>query len=290
MNVQNQSATPISQVRDQATLVAAEGVGMSFQGRQILSDVDLTVNRGEIVTLIGLNGSGKSTLARILLGLMQPEAGRVWRAGQLRHGYVPQDITIDPAMPLTLQRFLTLGGRVGDTVLETTLDEVGLSGRLQAQMAALSGGELHRAMLGRALLRQPDFLVLDEPMAGVDVAGQGQLYQLIETIRDRYNCGVLLISHDLHVVMAATDRVICLNHHVCCTGRPDSVVGDPEFRALFGAAVADRLALYHHHHDHSHDPDAGVVPLGQIHDHDHDHDHIHDHNHRHHHHDGHSHD
>ncbi|MBT6588179.1 MAG: ATP-binding cassette domain-containing protein, partial [Rhodospirillaceae bacterium] len=272
MNVQNQSATPISQVRDQATLVAAEGVGMSFQGRQILSDVDLTVNRGEIVTLIGLNGSGKSTLARILLGLMQPEAGRVWRAGQLRHGYVPQDITIDPAMPLTLQRFLTLGGRVGDTVLETTLDEVGLSGRLQAQMAALSGGELHRAMLGRALLRQPDFLVLDEPMAGVDVAGQGQLYQLIETIRDRYNCGVLLISHDLHVVMAATDRVICLNHHVCCTGRPDSVVGDPEFRALFGAAVADRLALYHHHHDHSHDPDGGVVPLGQIHDHDHDHD------------------
>jgi zinc transport system ATP-binding protein len=187
-------------------------------------------------------------------------------------------------MPLTLQRFLTLGGKVSGPVLDETLAEVGLSGRLQAQVAALSGGELHRAMLARALLRRPDFLVLDEPMSGVDVAGQGQLYQLIETIRDRYNCGVLLISHDLHVVMAATDRVICLNHHVCCTGRPDTVVGDPEFRALFGAAVADRLALYHHHHDHSHDPDGGVVPLGHEHDHSHDHghEHVHEHGHGHH--------
>ena len=284
MNIHTQSPNPASEVRDHATLVAAEGVGMSFQGRQVLSSVDLTVNRGEIVTLIGLNGSGKSTLARILLGLLRPEVGRVWRAAQLRHGYVPQDITIDPAMPLTLQRFLTLGGKVSGPVLDETLAEVGLSGRLQAQVAALSGGELHRAMLARALLRRPDFLVLDEPMSGVDVAGQGQLYQLIETIRDRYNCGVLLISHDLHVVMAATDRVICLNHHVCCTGRPDTVVGDPEFRALFGAVVADRLALYHHHHDHSHDPDGGVVPLGHEHDHSHDHghEHVHEHGHGHH--------
>ncbi len=282
MNVQKQPPGSVSQVRDQATLVAAEGVGLSFAGRQVLSGVDLTVNRGEIVTLIGLNGSGKSTLARILLGLLEPEAGRVWRAAHLRHGYVPQSMTIDPAMPLTLHRFLTLGGKVPEDEMTSTLAEVGLQGRSAAQMAQLSGGELHRAMLARALLRRPDFLVLDEPMAGVDVAGQAQLYQLIESVRDRYNCGVLLISHDLHVVMAATDRVVCLNHHVCCTGRPESIVGDPEFRALFGASVADRLALYHHHHDHDHAADGGVVPLHKDH---HDHDHSHDHGHE-----GHAHD
>ena len=261
MNIQTQPDEPISQVHGHATLVTAEGVAMSFAGRLILSGVDLAVNRGEIVTLIGLNGSGKSTLARILLGLLQPDAGRVWRAAQLRLGYVPQALTIDPALPLTVRRFLTLGGPVADDLMVSTLSEVGLSGSLGAQVAQLSGGELHRAMLARALLRRPDFLVLDEPMSGVDVAGQGQLYKLIETIRDTYNCGVLLISHDLHVVMAATDRVVCLNHHICCTGRPEAIVGDPEFRALFGAAVADQLALYHHHHDHAHDPGGGVVPL-----------------------------
>jgi len=278
MNIQAQpdeakpAETGVHEVRGQATLVAAEGVGMSFLGRQILSSVDLIVNRGEIVTLIGLNGSGKSTLARILLGLIQPGAGRVWRAAHLRHGYVPQNITIDPAMPLTLRRFLTLGGKVAEADLMAIMDEVGLPDRLSAQVAGFSGGEIHRAMLARALLREPDFLVLDEPMSGVDVAGQGQLYQLIENVRDRYNCGVLLISHDLHVVMAATDRVICLNHHVCCTGRPDAVVGDPEFRALFGAAVADRLALYHHHHDHDHDAHGDVIPLQDGHGHGgHDH-------------------
>ena len=261
MDKQTRPHDRLAQVCDQGVLVTAEGVTMSYAGRQILSGVDLAVNRGEIVTLIGLNGSGKSTLARILLGLLQPEAGRIWRAGGLRHGYVPQSLSIDPAMPMTVRRFLTLGGKVADEILITTLAEVGLSGRLAAQVAELSGGELHRAMLARALLRRPDFLVLDEPMSGVDVSGQGQLYQLIATIRDTYNCGVLLISHDLHVVMAATDRVVCLNHHICCTGRPDAIVGDPEFRALFGAAVADQLALYRHHHDHAHETDGGVVPL-----------------------------
>jgi zinc transport system ATP-binding protein len=269
MNLQIQPHGEAAQRRDPATLVTAEGVEMSYAGRQVLSGVDLAITRGEIVTLIGLNGSGKSTLARILLGLLQPTAGRVWRADQLRHGYVPQTLTIDPAMPLTVHRFLTLGGRVADDVLAGTLAEVGLDGRQAAQLTELSGGELHRVMLARTLLRRPDFLVLDEPMSGVDVAGQGHLYQLIAKIRDTYNCGVLLISHDLHVVMAATDRVICLNHHICCTGRPDAIVGDPEFRALFGAAVADQLALYHHHHDHVHEPDGGVVPLDHNHDHDH---------------------
>ena len=266
MNFETHPHDPSSEGPDQARLVVAEGVSVSFAGRKILDGVDITLNRGEIVTLIGLNGSGKSTLAKILLGLLRPDSGRVWRAEHLRHGYVPQSMVIDSAMPITLRRFLTLGG-VGDgAVLSAVVSEVGLSGRLQSPMARLSGGELHRAMLARALLRRPGLLVLDEPMSGVDVAGQAQLYQLIENIRDSYDCGILLISHDLHVVMAATDRVVCLNHHVCCTGRPESIVGEPEFRALFGATVADQLALYHHYHDHGHDTDGGVVALSELHE------------------------
>ena len=253
-----------SQEMDQDTLIIAEAVGVSLSGRQILENVDLTINRGEIVTLVGLNGSGKSTLAKILLGLLQPGSGRIRRAADLRHGYVPQSTAIDPSMPLTLRRYLSFSGVSDDLRLSDALDEVGLSGRFLDPMARLSGGELHRAMLARALLRQPEFLVLDEPVSGVDVAGQVKLYQLIENIRDSYNCGVLLISHDLHVVMAATDRVVCLNHHICCTGRPASVVGEPEFRALFGTQVADQLALYHHHHDHGHGTDGTVVALSDL--------------------------
>jgi len=252
---------PPSQEIDQDTLIITEGVGVSFSGRQILENVNLTINRGEIVTLVGLNGSGKSTLAKILLGLLQPGSGRVRRVANLRYGYVPQSTAIDSSMPLTLRRYLSFSGVSDDLRLSDALDEVGLSGRLLNPMARLSGGELHRAMLARALLRQPDVLVLDEPMSGIDVAGQVKLYQLIENIRDSYNCGVLLISHDLHVVMAATDRVICLNHHICCTGKPESVVGEPEFRALFGVEVANQLALYHHHHDHDHGTDGAVVAL-----------------------------
>ena len=266
MNFENNPHDPSSEGLDQARIAVAEGVSVSFSGRKILDGVDITLNRGEIVTLIGLNGSGKSTLAKILLGLLRPDNGRVWRAEHLRYGYVPQSVVIDSAMPITLRRFLALGGMGDGAELSTVVLEVGLSGRLQSPMARLSGGELHRAMLARALLRRPGLLVLDEPMSGVDVAGQAQLYQLIENIRDSYDCGILLISHDLHVVMAATDRVVCLNHHVCCTGRPESIVGEPEFRALFGATVADQLALYHHHHDHDHDTDGGVVALSELHE------------------------
>ncbi|MDP6565760.1 MAG: metal ABC transporter ATP-binding protein [Alphaproteobacteria bacterium] len=242
-------------------LVAAEGLSVTLGGRRVLDAVDLQVARGEIVTVIGLNGSGKSTLARALTGLLPPAAGRVRRAEGLRLGYSPQHIRIDPTLPLTVRRFLTLGGRADPEALAAVLVEVGAGALGSAQISDLSGGERHRVMLARALLRRPDLLVLDEPMSGVDVAGQGELYSLIERIRDGYQCGVLLISHDLHVVMAATDRVICLNHHVCCTGRPDSIVAHPEFRALFGAAVADRLAVYHHHHDHAHDASGEIVPL-----------------------------
>ncbi len=242
-------------------LVEASGVTVRFGRRQVIDDVSLAISRGEIVTLIGLNGSGKTTLARVIVGLIGPLRGSVRWASGLRMGYVPQHIDRDPTLPLTVARYLTLGARATRGRLAELLDELGAGGVLDRQLADISGGELQRVMLARALLREPDLLVLDEPLAGVDFSGQTDLYRLIAGIRDSYHCGVLLVSHDLHVVMAATDRVVCLNHHVCCTGRPESVAQHPEFVSLFGTHVAEVLAVYTHQHDHAHDAHGDVVPL-----------------------------
>ncbi len=242
-------------------LIEAHALSVHFGDRAVLDRIDLHVSRGEIVTVIGLNGAGKSTLVRALLGLVAPTGGKVTRQPGLRIGYSPQHLHLDATLPLTVAGFLTLGGRSSASRLGDTLAEVGVADVLGSQVADISGGELHRVLLARALLRKPDLLVLDEPLAGVDVAGQSELYRLIATIRDRYACGVLLVSHDLHVVMAATDRVVCINHHVCCTGRPEAVTRSPEFAALFGRHVAEELAVYTHHHDHQHDVAGAPVPL-----------------------------
>lgn len=248
---------------DSGPLIAAHALSVHFRQRAILDRVDLTVSRGEIVTVIGLNGAGKSTLVRALLGLITPTAGRILRQPGLRVGYSPQHLHLDATLPLSVARFLTLGGRAPRPRLRELLTEVGVADVLDSQVADISGGELHRVLLARALLRKPDLLVLDEPLAGVDVAGQSELYRLIADIRDRYACGVLMVSHDLHMVMAATDKVVCINHHVCCTGRPESVTRHPEFVALFGPHVAEDLAVYSHHHDHQHDVAGAPVPLDQ---------------------------
>jgi zinc transport system ATP-binding protein len=240
-------------------LLDAHELTVSFEGKKTLDKVDLRISRGEIVTLIGLNGSGKSTLVRTMLGLQQPESGRIYRKPGLRIGYSPQYSQRDPIFPLTVRRFLTLGEKAPRARLEALLEEVGAGTVLHRQLAAISGGELHRVLLARALLRKPDLLALDEPLAGVDVAGQSDLYSLIAGLRDRYDCGVLLVSHDLHVVMAATDRVLCLNHHVCCTGHPESVSQHPEFVSLFGKSMSEVLGVYVHHHDHRHDATGGIV-------------------------------
>ncbi len=248
---------------DSGTLIAAHALSVHFRERAILDRVDLTVSRGEIVTVIGLNGAGKSTLVRALLGLIRPTSGRILKQPGLRVGYSPQHLHLDATLPLSVARFLTLGGRAPRPRLLELMTEVGVANVLDSQVADISGGELHRVLLARALLRKPDLLVLDEPLAGVDVAGQSELYRLIADIRDRYACGVLMVSHDLHVVMAATDKVVCINHHVCCTGRPESVTRHPEFVALFGSHVAEGLAVYSHHHDHQHDVAGAPVPLDQ---------------------------
>ncbi len=230
-------------------------------GKAILTEVDLIVRAGEIVTLVGLNGSGKTTLVRTLIGLMQPDSGRVNRQADLTIGYSPQSVSTDPILPLTVGRFLTLGAPAPRARLAAALEEVGAADVLLSPLADISGGELHRVLLARALLRKPELLVLDEPLAGVDVAGQADIYRLISEIRNRYGCGVLLVSHDLHLVMAATDTVACLNHHICCTGRPDLVAAHPEFVSLFGRHVAEGIAIYAHHHDHVHGTGGEIIPL-----------------------------
>jgi zinc transport system ATP-binding protein len=237
-------------------LIELSGVHVAFGRRIALADVSLAVAPGEIVTVIGPNGAGKTTLLRVALGLQRPQAGRVQRRDGLRVGYLPQRFSIDETLPLSVQRFLTLvpGGRVH---LRAALALVGAAHLLDLPVQTLSGGELQRVLLARALLREPELLVLDEPVQGVDIGGQAELFALIRRIRDERRCGVLLVSHDLHLVMAATDRVVCLNHHVCCSGHPEAVSRDPAYRALFGAAI-DGFALYAHRHDHRHDAAAGA--------------------------------
>jgi len=220
--------------------------------------VDLAVRPGEIVTLIGPNGSGKSTTAKLALGVLKPEEGRATRRPGLRVGYVPQRIAIDWTLPLTVERFMRLTTRLSSDEIDAALASTGISHLRQAQARTLSGGEFQRALLARAIARKPDLLVLDEPVQGVDFSGEIALYHLITRIRDDLRCGILLISHDLHVVMAATDQVICLNGHVCCTGTPDMVAASDAYKSLFGDR-GTALAVYQHHHDHVHGSDGAIT-------------------------------
>ena len=248
-------------------LVEASGLEVSFGAVTALAGVDLAVRAGEIVTLIGPNGSGKTTLVKVILGLLEPAQGTVYRRPGLRLGYMPQRIAIDPTLPLNVRRFLDLayprGRKRRLAELKAALDEVGAGQVLESPLHGISGGELQRVMLARTLIRDPDLLVLDEPVQGVDVGSQSELYRLIASLRDRRGCGILLVSHDLHVVMAATDRVVCLNQHVCCTGTPEAVSREPGFVSLFGPDVASSLAVYSHHHNHRHDAHGRVLPLDE---------------------------
>ncbi|MBN9309547.1 MAG: metal ABC transporter ATP-binding protein [Devosia sp.] len=271
--------------RGHDVLVDVAGAGVKRDGRWLVEGVDLSIRRGEIVTMIGPNGSGKSTTAKLVTGVLKPSVGTVSRRTGLRVGYVPQKLAIDWTMPLTVRRLMTLTGRYGPGEIAGALEATGVSHLAEAEVQHLSGGEFQRALLARAMIRKPDLLVLDEPVQGVDFSGEVALYDLIGQIRDETQCGILLISHDLHVVMAATDTVICLNGHVCCRGSPESVARSPEYLSLFGARAANALAVYQHHHDHTHLPDGRVLEAdGRVvgaHEHVHEHEghshHGHDH-------------
>ena len=244
-------------------LIRLQQVSVGFRQESVLENVQLTVNAGEIVTLIGPNGAGKTTLVRAVLGLLKPDSGSVWRKPRLRIGYMPQKLTVDPTLPLSVLRFLRLVPGVDRAAALAALAEVGAEQVIDSPLQNISGGELQRVLLARALLREPELLVLDEPVQGVDVAGQAELYRLITELRDRHGCGVLMVSHDLHLVMSTTDQVVCLNRHVCCSGHPEQVSGDPAFVELFGQD-AQSLAIYHHHHDHSHDLHGAVISPGGL--------------------------
>jgi zinc transport system ATP-binding protein len=251
----------VERQNDDGSLIDAHGITLRFGDRLALDKVDISLRQNEITTVIGLNGSGKTSLLRVLLGLTECQAGEIWRKPGLRIGYAPQNVAIDPTLPVTVSRFLGLGQRISAADIDHVLNEVGASAVKHRQMSLLSGGELSRVLLARALVGDPELLALDEPTSGVDVASQAELYDLIARIRDRRGCGVLLISHDLHLVMAATQTVLCLNRHVCCTGHPEAVVNDPAFVDLFGPQASSTIGLYRHHHDHRHDEAGHIVPI-----------------------------
>jgi len=240
-------------------LIRLEHVAVTLAGQNVLENIQLSVNHGEIVTLIGPNGAGKTTLVRSVLGLLKPTSGSVWRRPKLRVGYMPQKLHVDATLPLSVLRFLRLVPGVDRARALAALNEVGAEKVIDSPLQGISGGEMQRVLLARALLREPELLVLDEPVQGVDVAGQAELYSLITRLRDRHGCGVLMVSHDLHLVMSTTDQVVCLNRHVCCSGHPEQVSNDPAFVELFGKKSAQSLAVYHHHHDHAHDLHGAVV-------------------------------
>lgn len=241
-------------------LLAGRGITIVKSGRTLLQGVSLALRPGEIVTVIGPNGAGKTTLVRALLGLERLTSGSVERKNGLVIGYVPQRFEVDRTIPLSVSAFLNLGLNRTAAEVEAALAEVGATRVLKSQVANLSGGELQRVVLARALLRAPQLLVLDEPASGVDHMGEADLYALIARLRDTRGLGVLLVSHDLHIVMANADRIICINQHICCSGHPHSVAQHPEYVRLFGPQAARTFAVYTHHHDHEHDISGDPIP------------------------------
>lgn len=235
------------------SLIEAKGVTVEFGGKTVLSRIDLQVDAGEIVTVVGPNGSGKTSLFKALIGSVQTTAGQIVKKPGLRIGYVPQRLHIDPTLPITVERFLRLSGRITREACLDAIKAAGVPDLLKHQMSHLSGGQFQRILLARALINQPELLLLDEATQGLDQSGSASFYRQIEAVRNQTGCAIVMISHELHVVMSASDRVICLNGHVCCAGTPAVVASAPEYQALFGTGTGGALALYRHEHDHHHD-------------------------------------
>jgi zinc transport system ATP-binding protein len=241
-------------------LATLKHVNLSLGRREILRDISLELHAGNVLTIIGPNGAGKSTLLRVLLGLQAVDSGEVNRPASLRIGYVPQKIIINPLMPLKVRCFIALAGTQG---VDDILADVGISHLAEQAVQSISGGEFQRVLLARALVRQPQLLVLDEPAQGVDMMGQAALYEKIAQLKNERGFGVLMVSHDLHVVMQQTDQVLCLNQHVCCSGLPEDVSKHPAYQQLFGDFPDSGLAIYTHHHDHRHNLHGDIVDREQ---------------------------
>ncbi|WP_375573205.1 metal ABC transporter ATP-binding protein [Ahrensia marina] len=235
------------------SLISVQDLSVAYGASTVLRGVRLNVEPAEIVTIVGPNGSGKTTLLRAMIGAIAPSKGSIVRRHGLRIGYVPQKLHIDKTLPITVERFLRLTDKIAKAECIQALKQAGVPNLLNRQMSQLSGGQFQRVLLARALTGRPDVLLLDEATQGLDQSGSAAFYKQIEAVRNTTGCAVVMISHELHVVMSASDRVICLNGHICCEGTPAMVASAPEYRALFGSGTAGALALYQHNHDHSHD-------------------------------------
>jgi zinc transport system ATP-binding protein len=243
--------------KEKKTILKLDNVGFSKNNKWLVKGVSLEVKQGEIVTLIGPNGSGKSTTAKIALGIYKNIEGKVNKFTN-KIGYVPQKISIDWTLPIRVIDFMSLIEEPTDEQINIALNLTGVKHLKNNSLSDLSSGEFQRVLIARAIAKQPDLLVLDEPVQGVDFRGEIALYELIKKISEELNCGILLISHDLHVVMAATDYVVCLNGHVCCSGTPQVVAKNNEYQELFGDRASSILSLYAHKHDHTHSQDGTI--------------------------------
>ena len=238
-------------------LVKLKDVGLKLNDKWLVKGVSLVVEKGKIITLIGPNGSGKSTTAKIALGLHKNIEGEVQKLTD-KIGYVPQKISIAWTLPLRVKDFMLLTDDLNDKLIDEALTLTGVDHLKNKNLGNLSGGEFQRVLLARAISKKPELLVLDEPVQGVDFTGEIALYELIKKISENLNCGILLISHDLHTVMSATDHVVCLNGHVCCSGSPLDVAKNKEYKALFGEQASQTLSIYEHKHDHVHSSDGEI--------------------------------
>ncbi len=250
---------PPKDANDRPALLELQNAGLQRDGRWLVRNINLTIRSGEIVTLIGPNGSGKSTTLKLALKIAAPSEGTVHQSPDLKISYIPQKLHIERTLPLTVEHLIKLTSAIPTQVIHDSLKMVNAEHLIHAQASLLSGGEFQRVMMARALARKPNLLVLDEPVQGVDFNGEAQLYEMIENFRDTTGGSVLLVSHDLNIVMAATDRVLCLNGHICCSGSPAEIISNPEYIRLFGHRASSALAAYHHHHNHKHLSDGTVI-------------------------------
>ena len=239
------------------SLVKLENAGVYRSSKWLVRGISFEINKGQIVTLIGPNGSGKTTTAKMILNILDTDEG-IATSNTSKMAYVPQKINIDWTMPLRVIDFMKITNNLNNTQITDSLTMTGVDKLLYNQIHSLSGGEFQRVLIARAIAKKPDLLVLDEPVQGVDFNGEIALYNLIKKISSTLNCGILLISHDMHFVMSTTDHVICLNGHICCSGNPSSVVKNPEYIKLFGEHNSETLSYYQHQHDHSHNNDGSV--------------------------------
>ena len=234
-------------------LIELKNINVAFEQKTALQNINLNIYPNSIITIVGPNGGGKSTLLKILLKLQKPTSGEVIYHKNVRIGYVPQKIHLDHSLPLTVERFLALKKGVTAGEISTALEQLSVAHLRNNNMQRLSGGEMQRVLLARAILNKPNLLVLDEPTQGVDISGQAELYQLIQRTQQQLNCAVLMVSHDLHIVMADSKEVLCINQHICCAGTPETLSNDPTFMRLWGDQLSQNVGFYTHHHNHHHD-------------------------------------